>query len=120
MPMPVQRPIPIWFGGSSDAVVTRAARLGDGWMPIMTPDAQAEQKLRALREQLNHSAATRPSSALRPGYACMARTSKPGRPRRTAGVGSGADMVMLYPMYRITTVDDHIESLRRFNEIVRG
>jgi len=52
VPMPVQRPIPIWFGGSSDAVVTRAARLGDGWMPIMAPDAQAEQKLRALREQL--------------------------------------------------------------------
>ena len=39
LPMPVQRPIPIWFGGSSDAVVTRAARLGDGWMPIMAPDA---------------------------------------------------------------------------------
>src|SRR5713226_17818 len=52
VPPPVQRPIPIWFGGSSDAVVTRAARLGDGWMPIMAPDAQAEQKLGALREQL--------------------------------------------------------------------
>ena len=52
VPPPVQRPIPIWFGGSSDAAVTRAARLGDGWMPIMAPDAQAEQKLGALREQL--------------------------------------------------------------------
>ena len=30
----------------------RAARLGDGWMPIMAADAQAEQKLRMLREQL--------------------------------------------------------------------
>ena len=45
VPPPVQRPIPIWFGGSSDAVIRRAARLGDGWMPIMAPDAQAEQKL---------------------------------------------------------------------------
>jgi hypothetical protein len=27
-------------------------RLSDGWMPIMAPDAQAEQKLGALREQL--------------------------------------------------------------------
>jgi hypothetical protein len=32
----------------------------------------------------------------------------------------GADMVMLYPMYRITNVDDHIETLRRFNEVARG
>src|SRR5262245_2104616 len=52
VPPPVQRPIPIWFGGSSDAVMSRAARLGDGWMPIMAADAQAEQKLAALREQL--------------------------------------------------------------------
>ena len=33
-------------------LVKRAARLGDGWMPIMAPDAQAEQKLAALRQQL--------------------------------------------------------------------
>jgi probable F420-dependent oxidoreductase len=52
VPLPIQRPIPIWFGGSSDAAVTRAARLGDGWMPIMAADAQAEQKLAALKEQL--------------------------------------------------------------------
>lgn len=32
-PLPVQRPIPIWFGGSADVVLRRMARLGDGWMP---------------------------------------------------------------------------------------
>jgi len=86
----------------------------------MAPDAQAEQKLRALREQLSHSVGTRPSSALRPGYACVVQTCKPGRPQRTAGGRLGADMVMLYPMYRITNVDDHVETLRRFNEVARG
>ena len=29
-PLPVQQPIPIWFGGSSDLVLQRIARLGDG------------------------------------------------------------------------------------------
>ena len=52
VPPPVQRPIPIWFGGISDAVVMRAARLGDGWMPIMPPDEKAEQKLSLLREEM--------------------------------------------------------------------
>jgi probable F420-dependent oxidoreductase len=32
-PMPVQRPIPIWFGGEHPKVLRRLARMGDGWMP---------------------------------------------------------------------------------------
>lgn len=32
-PLPVQRPIPLWFGGHAEAVLRRVARLGDGWMP---------------------------------------------------------------------------------------
>jgi probable F420-dependent oxidoreductase len=31
-PLPVQRPIPIWFGGTHDKVIQRMARIGDGWM----------------------------------------------------------------------------------------
>ncbi len=32
-PLPVQRPIPIWFGGASDRVLKRTGRIGDGWWP---------------------------------------------------------------------------------------
>jgi probable F420-dependent oxidoreductase len=31
-PLPAQRPIPIWFGGESEAAMRRIARLGDGWI----------------------------------------------------------------------------------------
>jgi probable F420-dependent oxidoreductase len=33
-PLPVQRPIPIWMGGSSEPALERIARLGDGWFPM--------------------------------------------------------------------------------------
>jgi probable F420-dependent oxidoreductase len=35
-PPPVHRPIPLWFGGQSPAVLKRAGRLADGWFPWYT------------------------------------------------------------------------------------
>ncbi len=36
-PLPVQRPIPIWFGAWSAPAYRRAGRLADGWFPQMQP-----------------------------------------------------------------------------------
>jgi probable F420-dependent oxidoreductase len=36
-PLPVQRPIPVWIGGSSDAAYRRIGRLADGWFPQVAP-----------------------------------------------------------------------------------
>jgi probable F420-dependent oxidoreductase len=36
-PLPVQRPIPIWFGAHSDPAFRRIGRLGDGWFPMHRP-----------------------------------------------------------------------------------
>ena len=42
-PLPVQNPIPLWFGGHADPVLRRVARLADGWLPnYRTPDAAAK------------------------------------------------------------------------------
>ena len=48
-PLPVQRPIPIWIGGIADASLRRAARLGDGWLPVFGSEV-AEEKVAALRQ----------------------------------------------------------------------
>ncbi len=37
-PLPVQRPISLWFGGGEERVLRRIARLADGWMPQFQPD----------------------------------------------------------------------------------
>jgi probable F420-dependent oxidoreductase len=117
VPPPVQRPIPIWFGGISDAVILRAARLGDGWMPIMPPDEKAEQKLALLREEMNKQGRDPGKFGLE-GWLRM----NDADPQRWAAAADGwrklgADMVMLYPMYRLPKFEDQIETLRRFKEV---
>jgi probable F420-dependent oxidoreductase len=120
VPRPVQRPIPIWFGGSSDAAVMRAARLGDGWMPIIEPDTQADEKLGILREQLR--AFGRDPAKF--GIEVWLRMHD-ADPQHWAAAADGlrrlgADMVMLYPMYRIPRFDDQIDTLRRFKDVAGG
>jgi len=119
-PPPVQRPIPIWFGGDSEPVIRRAARYGDGWMPILTPDEQAESKLAMLREHL--TAFGRDPEDF--GIEGWLRMYEADPDQWTAGVEGwrrlGADIVMLYPMYRTPDLDDQIETLRKFKEIVNG
>ncbi len=41
-PMPVQRPIPVWFGGQSPAAYRRVGRLADGWFPQVRPGADLD------------------------------------------------------------------------------
>lgn len=48
-PLPIQRPIPLWFGGGADQVLSRVARIGDGWLPLLGPD----EKCRATIEKLH-------------------------------------------------------------------
>lgn len=120
VPPPVQRPIPVWFGGISDAVVMRAARLGDGWMPIIAPDETAEQKLALLREEMKKHGRDRARFGIE-GWLRMHETDPQGWAAAADGWRKlGADMVMLYPMYRIPKFEDQIEILRRFKDVASG
>jgi len=51
-PPPVQRPIPLWFGGNAPVAVRRAAHVGDGWMPLFLTPADAAPALAVLDEAL--------------------------------------------------------------------
>ena len=41
-PLPVQRPIPVWFGAQSEPAYRRAGRLADGWFPQVSPGPELD------------------------------------------------------------------------------
>ena len=49
-PMPLQRPIPIWFGATSVPAYRRIGRLGDGWFPQMQPGPKLDAALGVVRD----------------------------------------------------------------------
>jgi probable F420-dependent oxidoreductase len=47
-PRPIQRPIPIWFGGNSTRARERVARCGQGWAPLLNSPTAAKTNRTAL------------------------------------------------------------------------
>lgn len=47
-PLPVQRPIPIWIGGTAEPVLERIGRIGDGWFPQRPADDEVKAALERL------------------------------------------------------------------------
>ena len=54
-PMPVQRPIPVWFGGGADVVLRRIARMADGWIASSMPFEQLRAHLENLHDYLEQA-----------------------------------------------------------------
>ena len=54
-PLPVQKPIPIWFGGSDDRALRRLGRLGDGWFPLLGPDEKCRAMIETVRRYARES-----------------------------------------------------------------
>jgi probable F420-dependent oxidoreductase len=49
-PLPVQRPIPVWIGGQSDAAYRRIGRLADGWFPQVRPGDDLDHALAVIAD----------------------------------------------------------------------
>ena len=69
-PLPMQRPIPVWFGGHADAVLRRVARMGDGWLPLYPTPGDARPAIEQLDRYLAEVGRTRADIGIEPrlGY----------------------------------------------------
>ena len=112
-PLPVQRPIPVWFGASSPRALERAGRLGDGWFPMLKPGPALDD----AREQV--SAAARAAGRDPDTIGMEARINWSADPDAVAQAvqawrTTGATHVSVNTMNAgLASVDDHIAALQR-------
>lgn len=111
-PLPVQRPIPVWFGASSARAFERAGRLGDGWFPMVGPGPELEDA-RARVERAAVAAERDPATIGMEG-----RVAWSGDPDQTAAdiaawADAGATHVAVNTMGAgLRTVDEHLAALQ--------
>ena len=126
-PMPIQRPIPIWFGVGSrdqpvppDAALRRIARLADGWSPNFPPDAQGHA-LVARVHQYAREADRDPARLPLEGRVRLAGQNADGWAKQVeAWKALGATSLIAEPRgARLAFPDGHLDVLRRFKETVR-
>jgi probable F420-dependent oxidoreductase len=110
-PLPVQRPIPVWFGCSSPPAYRRAGRLGDGWFPQVQPGPDLDEA-RMIVERAARDAGRDPATLGMEG-----RTSWHGDVDATAAAverwrAAGATHLSINTMRAgLSSVDEHIAAL---------
>ena len=107
-----ERQIPIWFGGSHPAVLRRAARIGDGWLPLMGPTDEGKAVLGQLRAHLEE--AGRDPSAFGIQAQAQIRNGNPDRWRQYADAWRdlGASHLAIASMNAgLSTGDDHLKAM---------
>jgi len=124
-PLPIQRPIPLWFGGHADVVLRRVARLGDGWLPGFRTAEAARDHLATLDRYLAEAGRSHADVGHADGVGLEARLHWGNGDLDALGRtlegwrAAGATHVSLNTMGAgFTTGAQHLTAIRRFAETV--
>jgi probable F420-dependent oxidoreductase len=121
-PLPIQQPIPIWFGGGAEPVLRRAAKYGQGWIPLQPqfrPD-KLEGPLERLHSYLQ-AEGREPSAFGLDGWV-ISNIGGPDQWQTEAErwVSVGATHVTFYTSGQgIGAVEQQIEAMNQFYDAVR-
>ncbi|MGI8854240.1 MAG: LLM class F420-dependent oxidoreductase [Thermomicrobiales bacterium] len=118
-PMPVQRPIPIWIGGSSEVTLKRVGEMGDGWFPQRPPDETARQMIERMQEYAR-AAGRDPARIGFEARVSIAGATPDEWARQVEGWRDiGATHLTVNTMKAgLQSPQEHIDAIRRFKEAV--
>jgi probable F420-dependent oxidoreductase len=119
-PMPVQRPIPLIMGGLSDVVLDRAARIADGWFPIIRDpegDRRLPDQISFLRERVRSYGRAPEGFEIRVQAGFSSTTPDQWAAEVERYQALGVDYLCFSTMGTgLESPREHIEALRRYKE----
>lgn len=116
-PLPVQRPIPLWFGGHADPVLRRLARYGAGWMPNYRTAAEARPALDAIAVYLAEAGRSRDAVGVEARVAYGQGDESRWAELIDGWAAAGATHLTVNTMGSgFTHPEQHLDALRRFAE----
>ena len=118
-PLPIQRPIPVWFGGYADVALRRIGRLGDGWMPARTSVEDAKPMLDKIYAAMDEAGRDRSEFGIDPWIGGASLPRRQWLPRAREWQATGATHMAIDTMNcGFDTIDQHLEMIRHFKEEV--
>jgi probable F420-dependent oxidoreductase len=118
-PLPIQRPIPIWFGGSDDRALRRLARLGDGWFPLMGPDDTCRAAIDKIGSYAREAGRDPKSIGIESRVTIGQKSPEEWKKEIEAWKNLGATHLAVNTMKAGSpTPTAHIEAIRRFKAVI--
>jgi probable F420-dependent oxidoreductase len=117
-PLPVQRPIPIWFGGNADAALHRIAHLADGWITLHRSAAAAKPALDLLDRYLEEAGRSRSQFGLEPRVSYETGDTKAWETALRDWQAEGATHLSFNSMGSgFKTPQEHIQAIQKFAQV---
>ncbi len=118
-PLPVQQPIPIWFGGHADVVLRRLARIGNGWLPNYKTAQSAQPSLNKLDSYLAENGRSRANIGIEARIAYGDGNPDTWQKLLADWQTAGATHITLNTMYLgLDSPAKHIQAIRHFAETI--
>jgi hypothetical protein len=120
-PLPVQRPIPLWFGGTDDRALRRLGKLGDGWFPLLGADDKCRAAIEKIRSYAKEAGRNPGEIGIEGRIGFGQGAPETWLKELQAWKDLGATHVSLNTMKAgLTSPSMHIEALRRFRTATTG
>ena len=118
-PLPVQRPIPVGFGGRAEPLLRRVARIGDGWFPLFRADADGLATVERMRGYARDAGRNPDDIGIESWVSIGDRQPEDWLADAEAWKSAGATHISVNTMRAgLSFPDGHIDGIRRFKDTI--